>query len=48
MEDSKIKVVVRKRPIATRELKSNELDIIEVPTLSTVMVKETKCPLYLG
>jgi len=30
MEDSKIRVVVRKRPISTREIKSNETDIIEV------------------
>jgi hypothetical protein len=48
MEDSKIKVVVRKRPISTREIKSSEQDIIEVPSVSTVLVKETKCILQVG
>jgi kinesin family protein 2/24 len=42
MEESKIKVVVRKRPISKKELSKGEIDVISVLPPSSVHVKEPK------
>jgi hypothetical protein len=41
-DNSKIKVIVRKRPINKKELSKNEMDIIEMRTTTSVVVKELK------
>ena len=38
----KIRVAVRKRPLNKKELGRNEIDIIEVKTSQTLIVKELK------
>lgn len=38
----KIRVAVRKRPLNKKELGKNEMDIIEVKTNQTLIVKELK------
>jgi hypothetical protein len=38
----KIRVIVRKRPLSKKELIKNEMDIIEMRTSSSVVVKELK------
>jgi len=38
----KIQVIVRKRPLNSRELKKNEIDTVEIKSSQTVVVKELK------
>lgn len=38
----KIRVVVRKRPLNKKELKKGELDVVEIPSDTNVIVKEAK------
>jgi kinesin family protein 2/24 len=38
----KIRVIVRKRPLNSKELKKNDLDTIEIRSGQTVVVKELK------
>lgn len=38
----KIRVAVRKRPLSRKELSRNDLDIIEVKNLQSLVVKELK------
>lgn len=41
-EPPKIRVVVRKRPLTSRELKKADTDILEVRSSSHLVVKELK------
>ena len=41
-EPPRIRVVVRKRPLGSKELKKNEEDILEVRNPQTLVVKELK------
>ena len=42
MEESRIKVVVRKRPISKKEILKSDFDVIEVIHPQTVLVKDTR------
>jgi hypothetical protein len=42
VEPPKIRVVVRKRPLTSKELKKNDSDILEVRGASNLVVKELK------
>jgi len=41
-EPPKIRVVVRKRPLTSKELKKNDTDILEVRGMQNLVVKELK------
>lgn len=41
-EPPKIRVVVRKRPLTQKELKRNDVDILEITSESNMIVKELK------
>ena len=43
----KIRVIVRKRPLNSKELKKNDIDTIEIKSGQTVVVKELKNKLDL-
>lgn len=42
MEGPRIQVVVRKRPLTSKELRKSEYDIIEVTSASDLIVREEK------
>ena len=42
MEGPKIQVIVRKRPLTSREIRKNHYDIIEIQSSSELVVKEEK------
>jgi hypothetical protein len=41
-EPPKIRVVVRKRPLTSKELKRNDTDVLEMVSSETLIVKELK------
>jgi hypothetical protein len=41
-EPPKIRVVVRKRPLTSKELKKSDTDILEVRSMQNLVVKELK------
>jgi hypothetical protein len=41
-DNAKIRVIVRKRPLNKKEALKNELDIIEMRSLNSLVVKELK------
>ncbi len=41
-EIPKIKVIIRKRPLSKKEITKNDIDIIEIKSLQTLIVKELK------
>jgi hypothetical protein len=42
VEPPKIRVVVRKRPLTSRELKKNDADVLEIRGAQNLAVKELK------
>ena len=42
MEGPKIQVVVRKRPLTSREIRKSHYDIVEMESASDLVVKEEK------
>ncbi len=45
--DSKITVVIRKRPLGKKELAKGDQDIVDVRDEQSIVVKEIKCFIFL-